>query len=68
MVSLVPASVVVIAFPFSDLSGAELRPAVVLMRASRDFSRNRADPHCGSSASHAEVACMTRSQREKKPS
>lgn len=30
MVALGPASVVVIPFPFSDLSGAKLRPAVVL--------------------------------------
>jgi len=31
-----PASVVVVVFPFSDLSGIKLRPAVVLAQAGRD--------------------------------
>ncbi|MBI4559102.1 MAG: type II toxin-antitoxin system PemK/MazF family toxin [Candidatus Hydrogenedentes bacterium] len=35
MVSPGPASVVVVEFPFSDLSGAKLRPAVVLSSAGR---------------------------------
>ena len=35
MVPLGPASVVVIPFPFSDLSGAKLRPAVVISNAGR---------------------------------
>ncbi len=30
MVTLIPASIVVVPFPFSDLSGTKLRPAVVL--------------------------------------
>ncbi len=36
MVTPSPASVVVIAFPFTDLSGTKLRPAVVLTPAGRD--------------------------------
>jgi mRNA interferase MazF len=36
MVTPSPSSVVVVAFPFSDLSGAKLRPAVVLVAAGRD--------------------------------
>jgi mRNA interferase MazF len=36
MVTLGPASIVVVAFPFSDLSGNKLRPAVVLADAGRD--------------------------------
>ncbi len=36
MVTLSPASIVVVAFPFSDLSGTKLRPAVVLADAGRD--------------------------------
>ncbi len=35
MVSLSPASIVVVSFPFSDLSGAKLRPAIVLAGAGR---------------------------------
>ncbi len=35
MVTPSPASVVVVAFPFSDLSGKKLRPAVVLTEAGR---------------------------------
>ncbi len=35
MVSPGPASIVVIPFPFSDLSGSKLRPAVVLMATGR---------------------------------
>jgi mRNA interferase MazF len=35
MVSPGPASIVVIPFPFSDLSGTKLRPAVVLANAGR---------------------------------
>ncbi|MCZ2392221.1 MAG: type II toxin-antitoxin system PemK/MazF family toxin [Anaerolineales bacterium] len=35
MVALSPASVVVIPFPFSDLSDAKLRPAVVMANAGR---------------------------------
>lgn len=35
MVTLIPASIVVIPFPFSDLSSTKLRPAVVLAEASR---------------------------------
>jgi len=35
MVTLGPASIVVIPFPFSDLSGAKLRPAVVIANADR---------------------------------
>lgn len=35
MVSLVPASIVVVEFPFSDLSGSKLRPAVVLCSTGR---------------------------------
>lgn len=35
MVALGPASIVVVAFPFSDLSGDKLRPAVVLTSAGR---------------------------------
>jgi len=36
MVTPSPASVVVVAFPFSDLSGTKFRPAVVLTAAGRD--------------------------------
>lgn len=36
MVTLGPASVVVIPFPFSDLSGAKLRPAVILAETGHD--------------------------------
>jgi len=36
MVTLGPASVVVMPFPFSDLSASKLRPAVVLSDAGRD--------------------------------
>lgn len=36
MVTLGPASVVVIPFPFSDLSGSKLRPAVVLAETGQD--------------------------------
>jgi len=36
MVALSPASIVVIPFPFSDLSGAKLRPAVVLAESSHN--------------------------------
>lgn len=36
MVSLGPASVVVIPFPFSDLSGSKLRPAIVLASTGQD--------------------------------
>ncbi|MFN8500008.1 MAG: type II toxin-antitoxin system PemK/MazF family toxin [Anaerolineae bacterium] len=36
MVTLGPASVVVVTFPFSDLASAKLRPAVVLAEAGRD--------------------------------
>lgn len=36
MVTLGPASVVVIPFPFSDLSGTKLRPAIVLAAAGRN--------------------------------
>ena len=36
MVTLSPASVVVIPFPFSDLSGTKLRPAVVLAETGND--------------------------------
>jgi mRNA interferase MazF len=35
MVTPGPASIVVVQFPFSDLSGAKLRPAVVLVSAGR---------------------------------
>ena len=35
MVTPGPASIVVVAFPFSDLSGAKLRPAVILTSAGR---------------------------------
>ena len=35
MVTLGPASVVVVAFPFSDLAGSKLRPAVTLTSAGR---------------------------------
>jgi len=35
MVTLGPASIIVVGFPFSDLSGAKLRPAVVLTSAGR---------------------------------
>jgi len=35
MVSPGPASIVVVTFPFSDLSGTKLRPAVVLARSGR---------------------------------
>jgi len=36
MVTPSPASIVIVAFPFSDLSGTKLRPAVVLADAGRD--------------------------------
>ncbi|VAW30486.1 hypothetical protein MNBD_CHLOROFLEXI01-4782 [hydrothermal vent metagenome] len=36
MVSLSPASIVVIPFPFSDLSGTKLRPALVLAETGHD--------------------------------
>ena len=36
MVQLGPASIVVVPFPFSDLSGSKLRPAVILANARRD--------------------------------
>ena len=36
MVTLSPASIVVIPFPFSDLSGTKLRPAVVLAETGND--------------------------------
>ena len=35
MVELSPASIVVVPFPFSDLSGAKLRPAVAMLDAGR---------------------------------
>jgi mRNA interferase MazF len=35
MVELSPASIVVIPFPFSDLSGVKLRPAVAMLNAGR---------------------------------
>ena len=35
MVALGPGSVVVVAFPFSDLSGSKLRPAAILAEAGR---------------------------------
>lgn len=37
MVTLSPASVVVIPFPFSDLSGTKFRPAVVLAETGHDY-------------------------------
>ncbi len=36
MVALAAGSVVLVAFPFSDLSGSKLRPAIVLASAERD--------------------------------
>jgi len=36
MVTPGPASIVIVAFPFSDLTGTKLRPAVVLADAGRD--------------------------------
>ena len=36
MVTVSPASIVVIPFPFSDLTGTKLRPAVVLVDAGRN--------------------------------
>lgn len=36
MVTLSPASVVIVPFPFSDLSGTRLRPALVLAETGRD--------------------------------
>jgi len=36
MVALSPASIVVIPFPFSDLSGTKLRPAIVLAETGHD--------------------------------
>lgn len=36
MVTLSPASIVVIPFPFSDLSGMKLRPAIILAETGHD--------------------------------
>ena len=53
MVTPGPASVVVVAFPFTDLSGAKLRPAVVLAGAGRDdwiLCQITSNPHSDSNA------------------
>ncbi|TVR02143.1 MAG: MazF family transcriptional regulator [Desulfovibrionales bacterium] len=52
MVTLVPASVVVIPFPFSDLSGAKLRPAVALTETGYDdwlLCQITSNPYSGAS-------------------
>ena len=53
MVTLGPASIVVVEFPFSDLSGAKLRPAVVLTDAGRGdwiLCQITSNPHSDSQA------------------
>lgn len=53
MVTPSPASVVVVDFPFSDLSGTKLRPAVALAQAGRDdwiLCQITSNPHSDTNA------------------
>ncbi len=53
MVTLSPASIVVIPFPFSDLSGSKLRPAIVFAETGHDdwlFCQITSNPYIDSTA------------------